>query len=81
MIPLEYTDIKHDGKINMAFEQVFADPASNFGKDTENVRSVNVIAPTLYRIKDNDGTVEALPATNYVKKGHGCLGCMDRCGL
>ncbi len=70
MIPLEYTDIKHDGKINMAFEQVFADPASNFGKDTENVRSVNVIAPTLYRIKDNDGTVEALPATNYVKKAH-----------
>ena len=69
-IPLVYTSIRHEGKINMAFEQVFADPASNFVKDTENVKSVNVIAPTLYRIKDNDGTVEALPAANVVTKAH-----------
>ena len=69
-IPLNYTTLSHEGKINMAFEQVFADPASNFTKDTANVKSVNVIAPTLYRIKDNDGTVEALPSSGVVAKAH-----------
>jgi spore germination protein YaaH len=70
MIPLNYTSIQHEGKINMAFEQVFADPATNFTKDTANVKSVNVIAPTLYRIKDNDGTVEALASSGIVAKAH-----------
>lgn len=65
-IPLNYSSISYGGKINMAFHQVFADPASHFATDTAEVKSVNIMAPTLFRIKDNDGTIEALPAEKYV---------------
>ncbi len=66
-IALNYQSISYGGKVNMAFHQVFADPASHFATDTENVKSVNVIAPTLFRIKDDDGTIEALAAERYVQ--------------
>ena len=72
-IPLEYTSLSFDGKINMAFHQVFADPATHFATDTANVKSVNVIAPTLYRVVIGDtGAVEIkdLPATQYVERAH-----------
>ena len=65
-IPLQYQPISYNGKINMAFHQVFADPASHFSGDTAEVKSVNIMAPTLFRIKDSDGTIEALPAEKYV---------------
>ena len=69
-IPLQYTDLTYDGKINMAFHQVFADPASHFTEDMANVRSVNIVAPTLYRIVDDENLVNALPANEYVRRAH-----------
>ena len=69
-IPLEYTSISHDGKINMAFHHVFADPASHFAADTAQVKSVNVIAPTLFRFEDNDGGLKLLPSSRYVELAH-----------
>lgn len=65
--PLEYTTIFHEGKINMAFHQIFADPAGHFGEDFAEVKSVNVVAPTIYRI-DEGGEIKALPAGNYAEK-------------
>ncbi len=72
-IPLEYTSLTFDGKINMAFHQVFADPATHFTNDTASVKSVNVMAPTLFRVVIGDtGAVEikALPAAQYVERAH-----------
>ena len=66
-VQLIYQSISYGGKINMAFHQVFADPASHFAADTASVKSVNIMAPTLFRIKDNDATIEALPAERYVQ--------------
>lgn len=66
-VQLVYQSISYGGKINMAFHQVFADPASHFAADTASVKSVNIMAPTLFRIKDNDATIEALPAERYVQ--------------
>lgn len=67
-VKLTYTSISYPGKINMAFHQVFADPASHFTTDTQNVKSVNIIAPTLFRIKNEDVEIDALPASNYVSR-------------
>ena len=67
-VKLTYTSISYPGKINMAFHQVFADPASHFATDTANVKSVNIIAPTLYRIKNEDVEIDALAASNYVSR-------------
>ena len=69
-IALHYTDLTYPGKINMAFHQVFADPASHFTEDMANVHSVNIVAPTLYRITDEENMVNALPASEYVKRAH-----------
>ena len=65
-ITLNYPTLSYGGKINMVFHHVFADPASHLAADTENMKSVNIIAPTLYRLKDADGTIDALPAERYV---------------
>ena len=70
-IPLNYQEIVFEGKINMAFHQVFVDPASHFAEDTAQVKSVNVIAPTLFRIDANeDSLVKALPGQQYAQKAH-----------
>ena len=69
-IPLEYTSIAFDGKINMAFHQVFADPASHFAAATENVKSVNIMAPTIFRFSDNSGSLDILPSARYVELAH-----------
>ena len=70
-IPLNYQEIEFGGKINMAFHQVFVDPASHFAEDTAQVKSVNVIAPTLFRIDETeDSLVKALPAKDYAERAH-----------
>lgn len=70
-VVLNYQSISRDHKINMAFHQVFSQSAnSTYDAYMANVKGVNVIAPTWFRIKDNDGTVESIASTEYVTKAH-----------
>lgn len=69
-VPLNYSPIKFDAKINMAFHQVFDKNASDFTSDIANTKGVNIVAPTWFRITDSDGTFTGIPNTNYVQNAH-----------
>lgn len=70
-VALNYQSISHDGKINMAFHQVFSTGAnSTFDSYTANTKGVNVIAPTWFRIADEEGTMECIASSDYVTKAH-----------
>ena len=68
-IPLEYKPIKYDTKINMAFHQLFDIGASDYSDVPADV-GINVIAPTVFRITDNEGTVKNTVNANYVANAH-----------
>lgn len=70
MIPLNYTPITFDGKVNMVFHQVFAANASDFNSDTTNAVGINVIAPTWFRLADSDGNITSIADANYVNNAH-----------
>ncbi len=70
-VELGYRSILRDGKINMAFHQVFvAEANSTYDSYTAGMKSVNVIAPTWFRITDNEGTLQSIASSNYVDKAH-----------
>ena len=70
-VVLNYQSISREGKINMAFHQVFSQGANDtFDSYTANTKGVNVIAPTWFRILDNEGTIECIASSNYVTKAH-----------
>ena len=68
-IPLEYTSITSDSKINMAFHQLFDINASDFS-DVPTDAGINVVAPTVFRITDNEGTIKNTVNANYVANAH-----------
>ena len=70
-VSLNYQSITREGKINMAFHQVFSKGAnSTYDSYTDGMKGVNVIAPTWFRIKDEEGTIEAIASSDYVNKAH-----------
>lgn len=70
-VVLNYQSISREGKINMAFHQVFSQGAnSTYDSYTEQTKGVNVIAPTWFRIKDDEGTIESIASKDYVTKAH-----------
>ena len=69
-IRCEYTPIKFDGKINMAFHQLFDKSASNFTDDTKKAKGLNVVAPTWFRIESEDGSIKDIANDNYVANAH-----------
>ncbi len=70
-VVLNYQSIRHEGKINMAFHQVFSQGAnSTYDSYMADTKSVNVIAPTWFRVKDEEGTLECIASTEYVNKAH-----------
>lgn len=69
-IALDYSSISFDGKINMAFHQVFDANASDFTSDVTSAKSLNVIAPTWFRFADNDGNIKSVANSNYVANAH-----------
>lgn len=70
-IKLEYKDIAMDGKVNMAFHQVFGAAANDtFAPYTKDMTGVNVIAPTWFRLTDNYGNVEDISSAAYVSAAH-----------
>lgn len=70
-VVLNYQSISREYKINMAFHQVFNQSAnSTYDAYMADVKGVNVIAPTWFRIKDNEGTIENIASSEYVIKAH-----------
>lgn len=68
-IALSYNSIKTDGKINMAFHQLFDVNASDFS-DVPKDAGINVVAPTVFRITDNEGTIKSIVNSKYVANAH-----------
>lgn len=70
-VVLNYQSISREYKINMAFHQIFNQSAnSTYDAYMADVKGVNVIAPTWFRIKDNEGTIENIASSEYVIKAH-----------
>lgn len=69
-IMLSYNPIKMNGKINMAFHQVFDANASDFTSDVTSTKALNVIAPTWFRFQDDEGNIKSVANGNYVNNAH-----------
>ena len=68
-IPLDYNSIKIDGKINLAFHQLFDAGASDFS-DVPKDAGINIVAPTVFRITDDEGSIKNTVNANYVANAH-----------
>lgn len=69
---LEYTSIKKDETINMVWHQVFNQKANDgLVALLENTKDVNVISPTWFSIKNEDGEITSLASEKYVERAHG----------
>ncbi len=66
-----YTPILMEGVINMGFHQVFSQKANEtFESSVKDAVGMNVIAPTWFRVQDDEGTLEAIANKEYVQKAH-----------
>ena len=70
-IPEEFTHIKKNFEINMAWHQIF----SHSGNDTissvlQSTKGINVISPTWFYLKDDNGGIGSLASTDYVNYCH-----------
>ncbi len=71
----EYTHQTVEGKINMAFHNVWGAQGNvTLTSYMAQTKSVNVIAPTWYWVSDNNGNVEKAATQEYVTQAHN-LGC------
>lgn len=71
----EYTHVSFDGKINMAFHNVWgAQGNGTLTSYMSQTKSVNVVAPTWYWVSDNDGNMEKAATQEYITQAH-ALGC------
>lgn len=66
-----YVSISREGKINMGFHQVFSQKANEtFDSYVSEATGLNVIAPTWFRVVNDDGTLESIANADYVAKAH-----------
>lgn len=67
-----YTSITKDYKINLAWHQVTV-PSANDALDDmlANVKGVNTISPTWFKLEDNEGNITSLADMDYVNQAHG----------
>lgn len=71
----EYTHIAFDGKINMAFHNVWGSQGNvTLTSYMAPTKDVNIVAPTWYWVSDNDGNMEKACTQDYVDTAHS-LGC------
>lgn len=67
----EYTHIKFDGKINMAWQAVYAYGGdADIAELTQSADSINVVSPRWYALEDTEGTVGIFSHTDYVEYAH-----------
>ncbi|MBR5565417.1 MAG: SH3 domain-containing protein [Roseburia sp.] len=70
-VPEEFTHIKKDFEINMAWHQVFNRSAnSNISSVLQSTKGLNVISPSWFYLKDNNGGIGSLASTDYVNYCH-----------
>lgn len=66
-----YSSISKDYTINLSWHQVTnADANENIYRVLANTKGLNVISPTWFRLKDNDGGIESLANPEYVSYCH-----------
>lgn len=68
----EFTNIKLDYKVNLAWHQV-TNPEGNAALSTvtANAQGLNTISPTWFSVVDNNGTISSLASADYVNQAHG----------
>ena len=67
----EYSDLVKDEVINLAWHQVTNEQANKgIYEKLANVKGINVISPTWFMIKDNDGNITSLATSDYVSYCH-----------
>ena len=68
----EYTSLTRDYKINMGWHQVMSEAANeNLTAVVKANSNMNVISPTWFSIKSNDGDIRCIATQEYVDKAHG----------
>ncbi|MDE7267066.1 MAG: SH3 domain-containing protein [Lachnospiraceae bacterium] len=66
-----FHNVQKDGKINLAFHQVFENVDGNYlANALSSTKSVNVVCPTWFRLNDNSGNFTSLANASYVSKAH-----------
>lgn len=67
----EYTSQVRDYKINLGWHQVMAEGANDtLTEMVNNTSGLNVISPTWFSLKDNEGGIRSIASASYVKKAH-----------
>lgn len=67
----EFTHIKKDFEINMAWHQVLNQSANNnLSSILQNTKGVNVLSPTWFYLKDTKGNLGSLASSDYVDYCH-----------
>jgi len=66
-----YNNVKKEGKINLAFHQVFEEVGGDgLAKALAPTKAVNVVSPTWFRISSNSGDFTSIANASYVAKAH-----------
>ena len=71
----EFTHLTFDGKVNMAFHNVWGSQGNvTLTSYMAQTKTVNIVAPTWYWVSDNDGNMEKAATQEYVSQAHS-MGC------
>ncbi len=66
-----YNNVTKDGKINLAFHQVFEEVGGDYlAGALASTKTINVVSPTWFRLSSNSGDFESLANASYVAKAH-----------
>jgi len=66
-----YNNVKKDGKINLTFHQVFEEVGGDvLANVLASTKTVNVVAPTWFRLTNSSGDFTSLANASYVAKAH-----------
>ncbi|MGN0323808.1 MAG: glycosyl hydrolase family 18 protein [Oliverpabstia sp.] len=67
----EYTSVRRDYKINMAWHQVTSAAGNaTLQQVLVNTQGLNTISPTWFSVVDNSGTISSLASVDYVNQAH-----------
>lgn len=67
----EFTHIRKDGTIQMAWHQVTSQDANGkVANVLQNTKGINVISPTWFSLKDDQGNINSLASMDYVNYCH-----------
>lgn len=66
-----YNNVEKDGKINLTFHQVFEEVGGDYlANALASTKTVNVVAPTWFRLTNSSGDFTSLANASYVAKAH-----------